>query len=167
MLLSVANLKKKEHIGCLVTFWFNTFVMIYSTAMSLVWLKNTRRWMLRSLKKGLYVHSDCLVTFWFGTFTTQLCVLLVMNTQRWIVHCYEGLFITLQFWDFGIIIILCVRAIPTIWIVRAMPQTRRISPFSQAGFGKLTASQLCIAHKSIEAYPLEASLDHSGGDQPV
>ena len=118
-------------------------------------------------KIGLYIHSDCLVTFWFGTFTTQLRVLLVMNTQRWIVHCYEGLFITLQLWDFGIIITLCVRAIPMVRIVCAMPQTRGVSPYSQAGFGILTASQLCITHKSIEAYPLEAASDYSGGDQPV
>jgi len=48
-----------------------------------------------------------------------------------------------------------------------MPQTRGVSPFSQAGFGILTASQLYIAHKSIEAYPLEASLNYGGGDQPA
>ena len=36
LLLSVANLKNKEHIGCLVTFWFNTFVITYSTTISLV-----------------------------------------------------------------------------------------------------------------------------------
>ena len=60
---------------------------------------------------------------------------------------------------FGIIIIiLCVRAIPMIWIVHAMPQTRGVSPYSQAGFGVLTASQLCITHKPIEAYPLQAML---------
>jgi len=29
------------------------------------------------------------------------------------------------------------------------------------------ASQLCIAHKPIEANPLEASLDYAGGDQPA
>ena len=83
------------------------------------------------------------------------------------VHCYEGLFITLQLQDFGTIIVLCVRAIPMIRIVDAMPQTRGISPYSQAGFGILTASQLCTTHKPIEAYPLEASLDYSGGYQPV
>jgi len=82
------------------------------------------------------------------------------------VHCYEGLFLTLQLRDFGIII-LWVRAISMMRIVHAMPQTRGVSPFSQAGFGILTASQLCIAHKSIQAYPLEAALDYSGGDQPV
>ena len=82
-------------------------------------------------------------------------------------HCYEGLFITLQLRDFGTIIILCVRAIPMIRIVHAMPQTRGVCPYSQAGFGILIASQLCIRHKPIEAYPLEASLDYSGGDQPV
>jgi len=98
MLLSVANLKK-EHIGCLVTFWFSTSVIIYSTTMSLVWFKSTQRWMLRWL-----IHSGCLVTFWFDTLTTQLWVLLVLNTQRWMVHCYEGLFISLQLRDFGIII---------------------------------------------------------------
>jgi len=48
-----------------------------------------------------------------------------------------------------------------------MPQTRGVSPFSQAGFGILTASQLYIEHKSIEAYPLEASLNYGGGDQPA
>jgi len=52
-------------------------------------------------------------------------------------------------------------------IIRAMPQTHGVSPHSQAGFGILTASQLCIAHKSIEAYPLEASLDYAGRDQPA
>ena len=83
------------------------------------------------------------------------------------VHCYEGLVITLQLRDFGIIIILCVCAISMMRIVRAMPQTRGVSPFSQAGFGILTASQLCITHKPIEGYPLEASLDYAGGDQPA
>ena len=83
------------------------------------------------------------------------------------VYCYEGLFITLQLRDFGIIIILCVRATSMMRIVHAMPQIRGVSPYAKAGFGILTASQLCIAHKSIEAYPLEASLDYAGGDQPV
>jgi len=82
------------------------------------------------------------------------------------VHCYEGLFISLQLRDFGIIIIFCVRVISMMRIVCAMPQTR-VSPFSQAGFGILTASQLCIAHKAIETNPLEASLDYAGGDQPA
>jgi len=62
-------------------------------------------------KKGLYVHSDCLVTFWFGTFTTQLWLLLVMNTQRWMVHCYEGIiiyyFTTSRFWYYYYIVCPC------------------------------------------------------------
>jgi len=62
---------------------------------------------------------------------------------------------------------LCVHAIHMIWIVHAMPQTRGVSPFSQAGFGILKSSQLRIAHKPIVAYPLEASLDYAGGDQPA
>jgi len=65
------------------------------------------------------------------------------------------------------ILVLLYCAISMMRIVHAMPQTRGVSPFSQAGFGILTASQLCIAHKSIQAYPLEAALDYSGGDQPV
>ena len=66
---------------------FSTFVMIYSTAMSLVWYENTQSTLLQKL-----IHSGGLVTFWFGTFTmllAQLWVLLVMNTQRWMVRCYE------------------------------------------------------------------------------
>ena len=85
------------------------------------------------------------------------------------VHCYEGLFITLQLRDYGIIIIiLCVRAIPMIQIVRSMPHSWG-KPLLTGWFGILTASQLCviITHKPIEAYRLEAALDYSGGDQPV
>jgi len=57
-----ANLKKKEqHFGCLVTFRFSTFVIIYSTFMSLVCNENTWRLMLCCYK---HIHSGsfCWVT---------------------------------------------------------------------------------------------------------
>ena len=94
--------RRKKNI--LAVWWlrFSTFVMIYSTAMSLVYYENTRRWMVRCYK-GL-IHSGGLVTFRYGTFTmllAQLWVLLVMNTQRWMVRCYEDyLLASLWFWDF-------------------------------------------------------------------
>jgi len=129
----------------MVTFWFSTFVMIYSTAMSLVWFKNTRRWMLRSLKKA---YTYFLTVWWLSG------LVLSQPTQRWMVHCYEGLFITLQLRDFGIIIILCVCAISMMWIVHAMPQTRGVSPFSQAGFGMFcfAALRIRISTRNMSTY---------------
>jgi len=141
----------------LAVWWlrFSTFVMIYSTAMSLVYYENTRRWMVRCYK-GL-IHSGGLVTFRYGTFTmllAQLWVLLVMNTQRWMVRCYEDyLLASLWFSDFHVKL-LSVHAIHMIWIVHAMPQTRGVSPFSQTGFGipLLNDMDLCLA--SLHLGPL-------------
>jgi len=41
----LARLKKKKekHFGCLATFWFGTFVMLFSTTEGVVRHKNTRR----------------------------------------------------------------------------------------------------------------------------
>ena len=38
--------QQQQHFGCLATFWFGTFVMIFRATMNLVGHENTQRWMV-------------------------------------------------------------------------------------------------------------------------
>jgi len=44
--------KKEKHFGCLVTFWFDTFAILFSSIGCIVSHENTRRWMV-GCNKGL------------------------------------------------------------------------------------------------------------------
>ena len=147
-----------------MTFWSSTFVMIYSTAMSLVWFKNTRRWMLHCLK-GFYI----LAVWWLSGLvhsqpSYESCWPWTLRDEWYIVM---KAYLLLYNFEILVLLLYCVSVLSLWYELYMQCQTRGVSPYSQAVFGILTASQLCITHKPIEAYPLEASLDYAGGDQPI
>ena len=46
--------RKKKQFGCLVTFWFDTFAMLFSATGCVVRHENTRRWMVGCYKLAVF-----------------------------------------------------------------------------------------------------------------